>query len=73
MIGVIFGVFIVVNGIFNFEFNMFWGIVGIFVGVGIVFVLMVKGDIVVEDLVLMWDLSGKFLLDVFGDLKDVDC
>ena len=55
VVGIIFGLLTVVNGITNLQLNLFWGLAGILIGAGIIYALTVKGKVVARDQVAMGD------------------
>jgi len=62
VVGIIFGVATVVNGIGNLQLNVFWGLAGILVGAAIIYALTVKGKVVARDQVLMGDAGTSPIL-----------
>jgi hypothetical protein len=49
VVGIIFGILTVIHGFTNLQVNLFWGLLGILVGAGIVYALLAKGMIVAPD------------------------
>lgn len=62
MVGIIFGVATVVNGVGNLQLNVFWGLAGILVGAAIIYALTVKGKVVAQDQVAMGDAGTSPIL-----------
>jgi hypothetical protein len=62
VVGIVFGVATVVNGIGNLQLNVFWGLAGILVGAAIIYALTVKGKVVAQDQVLMGDAGTSPIL-----------
>jgi hypothetical protein len=65
-VGIIFGVITVISGITNLAVNGFFAVLGILVGVGVIFALTAKGDVVAGDQVMMGDKGAPLLYDVPG-------
>jgi hypothetical protein len=66
-VGIIFGVITVITGITNLAVNGLFAVLGIAVGVGVIFALTAKGNVVAGDQVLLSEEGAPLLYDVPGE------